>query len=419
MAALESILNVTTQFLYVESLDQLLEHIVKTVSKTFGVARCHIGIRERDTGLFAMRAYHGYDPERKAEMKEIRYTIARMNRDLKPEFMLWKDVYYVPFEKGEHYDDDRLFVDHPERLRQPRASPDDWHELDYIDFLMRRRDGSLLGYLEIDEPDDCKVPSRDKLRAIDILSGLASIAIQNAELYSNLEKDRKKIAVLVDLIGHDIHNYVQAVSGFVELAMARPGIPEPSRKSLSKAIDQVWNLNRLVSDVKLYARVEASSDEELKSKDLVAVIKEAFGVVEMGSQNRDVKLVLKDETPGFCEMNDLAREIFVNLFSNAVRFDEHDEVRIEVGIDSYRRDKRDMYCVSVADRGPGVDDAVKEKIFDRFTQSISSAKGGSGLGLYITRSIVELYKGRIWVEDREKGDRSKGSVFKVELPRAA
>lgn len=418
-AALESILEVTTHFLYVENLDQLLDKIAKTVSETFGVARCHIGIREEDTGLFAIRATHGYDPEREAQIRKVKYTMARMNRDLKPELKIGKTVYYVPFEMSEFDDDDMIFVDYPERLDRARVAPDDWHELDYIDFLMYKRDGSLLGYLEIDEPDNNKVPSDDTLRAVEIFSGLASIAIQNAELYSNLEKDRRKIGVLVDLIGHDINNYVQAVSGFVELAMARPGVPEPSRKSLGKALDQVWNLIRLVSDVKLYARVEATSDKELRPMDLVAVIKDAFKAAESGSPNRNVKLLVSDEkTPRFCDMNDLAKEIFVNLFSNAIKFDEHDEVRIEVEIDSYWDDKREMLCVSVADRGPGVDDDIKERIFDRFTQSASTTKGGSGLGLYIAKTLVELYKGRIWVEDREKGDRSKGSIFKVGLPKA-
>lgn len=417
--ALESILEVTTHFLYVENLDQLLDKIVKTVSETFGVARCHIGMREEDTGLFAIRAAYGYGPAREELIRKVKYTMARMNRDLKPELKIGKTVYYVPFEMSEYDDEDLLFVDYPERLDRARTAPDDWHELDYIDFLMYKRDGSILGYLEIDEPDNNKVPDDDTLRAIEIFSGLASIAIQNAELYSNLEKDRKKIGVLVDLIGHDINNYAQAVSGFVELAMARPGVPEPSRKSLGKALDQVWNLNRLVSDVKLYARVEASSDKELKHMDLVGVIKDAFKIVESASPNRNVKLLMSDdETPRFCDMNDLAPEIFVNLFSNAVKFDEHDEVRIEVKIDSYTDDKREMFCVSVADHGPGVDDAIKERIFDRFTESVSTTKGGSGLGLYIAKTLVELYKGRIWAEDREKGQRSKGSVFKVELPKA-
>jgi signal transduction histidine kinase len=418
--ALESILEVTTHFLYVESLEQLLEKIVKTVSETFGVARCHIGIREEDTGLFAIRAAHGYEPVREAAIRKVKYTMERMVHDLRPELKVGKNVYYVPYEMSEFPDQEgMLWVDHPERLDNARRFPDEWHELDYIDFVMYKKDGSLLGYLEIDEPDNNKVPGNETLRAIEIFSDLAAIAIQNAELYSNSEKDRKEIGLLVDLIGHDVNNYVQAVSGFVELAMSRPGVPEPSRKSLAKALDQIWNLNRLVTDVKLYAKVESAGSKDLRPMDLVPVIQEAFKTVESSVPNRKVKLKIGDEkTSRFCEMNDLAKEVFINLFSNAVKFDEHDDVAIEVTIDHGSKDGRDMWCVSVADHGPGIDDAVKESVFNRFTESALSTKSGSGLGLYITRTLVESYKGKVWVEDRIKGDRSKGSVFKVRLPKA-
>lgn len=417
---LESILEVTTHFLYVENLDQLLEKIVKTVSETFGVARCHIGIREDDSGLFAVRAAHGYEPSREAAIRKIKYTTERMQHDLKPELKVGKNIYYVPYESSEFPDEEgMLWIDHPERLENARRFPDEWHELDYIDFVMHKKNGSLLGYLEIDEPDNNKVPGDETLRAIEIFSDLAAIAIQNAELYSNSEKDRKAIGLLVDLIGHDINNYVQAVSGFVELAMSRPGVPEPTRKSLGKALDQIWNLKQLVTEVKVYAEVESTGGKDFKPMDLVPVIQEAFKTVASSTPNRDVKLRMSDDrTARYSDMNDLAKEIFINLFSNAVKFDEHEEVEIEVSVDEESKDGRDMWCVSVADHGPGIDDAVKESVFNRFTESALTTRGGSGLGLYITRTLVESYKGKVWVEDRVKGDRSKGSIFKVRLPKA-
>lgn len=417
--AIESILEVTSSFLYLETVDQLLEKIVRTVSETFGLARAHIGIREETSGLFAVRAAYGFSPEREKEIRKIKWTMERMMCDFKPELKIGRNAYYVPGEMATFEDEDILWVDHPERLDRARRFPDQWHEKDYIDFLLYRRDGSLLGYLEIDQPDDDKVPSEDTLKAVEVFSDLAAIAIQSAELYENLEKDRKNISLLVDLIGHDVNNYAQAVSGFIELAMARPLVPEPSRKSLGKALDQIWNLNRLVNEVKLYAKVEATGSKDLRPMDLITVIKDAFKAAEAGAPNRTVRLVLRDEkTSKFSDMNELATQVFVNLLSNAIKFDEHDEVVIEVEIDPYCKEKRDMWCVSVADHGPGIEDEFKKGIFDRFTNLATTSKGGTGLGLYITKTLVESYRGRIWVEDRVKGDRSQGSVFKVELPKA-
>ncbi len=418
-AAIESILEVTSDFQYVENVDLLLKKICRSVSETFGLAKCTIGIREKETGLFAVRASYGFAPEREAEIKKVKYTLDRMMRDLKPEFKVGTNTYYISGESWEPDDQDMVFIAHPERLDRARRLPDEWMESDYIDLLMMARDGSLLGYLEIDEPDDNRVPSDEKLRAVEIFSDLAAIAIQDAELYEELANDRKKIELLIDLIGHDVNNYAQAVSGFVELAMSRKGVPEPSRKSLAKALDQVWNLNKLVNNVKLFAKVEIATGKDLKPMDIVAVVRDAFAAAESFSPSKQSRLNLlnDDGTPRTCLMNDLSKDVFLNLFTNAIKFDAHDLAEIDVEITEQREDKRAMWCVSVADRGPGVEDALKPIIFDRFTQASSPEGGGSGLGLHIAQTIVNSYKGRIWVEDRVPGDRSQGSIFRVLLPR--
>lgn len=419
--AIASILEVTSNFLYVESVDQLLQKIVKTVSETFGLRTATIGMREKDTGLFIVRACHGFGPEREADIRKVKYTMTRMMKDLKPEFKVGRNTYYVPGETTDLQDeDDMLFVSHPERIDVPRRFPDEWHELDYIDFLMYTRTGDLLGYLEIDEPDDHKVPGDDTLRAIEVFSDLAAIAIQNAELYDELHKDRMKIELLIDLIGHDVNNYAQAVSGFVELAMSRPGVPAPSRKSLGKALDQIWNLNKLVTNVKLYAKVESYGDKNLKPIDLVTTVKDAYAGAESYLPGKTVKLVLKDDgVSKMCLMNEFAKDIFLNLFTNAIKFDQNEDVIIEVDIQPVNEDLRDCWLVSMADHGPGIDDEIKPRIFDRFTQGGTSLSQGSGIGLHIAKTLVDSYKGRIWVEDRVKGDRSQGTVFKVIMPKAA
>jgi signal transduction histidine kinase len=419
--AFASILEVTSDFQYVESVDQLLQKIVRTVSETFGLRTATIGIREKDTGLFIIRACHGFGPEREADIRKVKYSMTRMMRDLKPEFKVGRNTYYVPGETTELEDEnDMLFVSHPERIDVPRRFPDEWHELDYIDFLMYTRTGELLGYLEIDEPEDHKVPGDDTLRAIEIFSDLAAIAIQNAELYDELHKDRMKIELLIDLIGHDVNNYVQAVSGFVELALARPGVPEPTRKSLGKALDQIWNLNKLVTNVKLYAKVESYGDKNLKPIDLVTTVKDAYAGAESYLPGKTVKLVLKDDgVRKMCLMNEFAKDIFLNLFTNAIKFDLNENVIVEVDIQPVSEDMRDCWLVSVADHGPGIDDEIKPMIFDRFTHGGTSLSQGSGIGLHIAKTLVDSYKGRIWVEDRVKGDHSQGTVFKVIMPKAA
>jgi len=415
--AVASILEITSGFLYVDSLDVLLQRIVKVVSETFGISKVHIGIREKDTGLFAVRAAHGFDPEVEARIKKVKYTLKRMENDLKPEFKVGKNAYYVPAESWEPDEEDFMFVARPERIERARESPNEWHELDFIDILMYEKDGTLLGYLELDEPVDQKVPSEETIRAIEVFADLAAIAIQNSSLYEKLEDERRKIQLLIDLIGHDVNNYAQGVSGFIELAMSRPDVPQPARKSLAKAHDQVISLNKLVRNVSVYAKVEFVGDKNIHPLDIVKTVEEAFSAAQSSSPNRSVKMTLRDDGEmKLSQMNELAKDVFLNLFSNAVKFDANENVLIEVDIEDRTIDKVPYWCISVADNGPGIEDIIKDRIFDRFTQGPSTSIG-TGLGLHIAKTLVEIYSGRIWVEDRVKGDRSKGSVFKVLLPK--
>ncbi|HJX04214.1 MAG TPA: HAMP domain-containing sensor histidine kinase, partial [Thermoplasmata archaeon] len=267
------------------------------------------------------------------------------------------------------------------------------------------------------EPLDGKTPDKDKLRAIEGFSDLAAIAIQNTRLYEQLDEDRKKVEILLDLIGHDINNYTQAVSGFIELGLSRKDVPEPTRKSMAKALDQIWNLTKLVSNVKLYGKVETSGDKDLRPMDLVGTIKEAFSEARDFTPYRQIRMALHDDDEKkLSVMNSLAKDIFLNLFTNAIKFDPHESVVVEVSVEEKVEERRPMWTVSVADRGPGVADEMKEVIFNRFSKG-GAPRSSSGLGLHIAKTLVTIYKGRIWVEDRVPGDRSKGSVFKVTLPK--
>jgi signal transduction histidine kinase len=75
-----------------------------------------------------------------------------------------------------------------------------------------------------------------------------------------------------------------------------------------------------------------------------------------------------------------------------------------------------QYCrVMVEDNGPGISDDFKGRIFRRMLKGATNAKG-MGLGLYLVKSLVESYGGRVWVEDRVLGDYTKGAKFVVLLP---
>jgi len=94
----------------VKSVDPLLQKISRTVAETFGLAKCTIGIGEKDTELFAVRAAYGFEPDRETEIRKVKYTPDRMLKDLKPEFKVSRNTYYVPAESWELDDEDMVFM---------------------------------------------------------------------------------------------------------------------------------------------------------------------------------------------------------------------------------------------------------------------------------------------------------------------
>ncbi|MEM4262949.1 MAG: HAMP domain-containing sensor histidine kinase, partial [Thermoplasmata archaeon] len=95
------------------------------------------------------------------------------------------------------------------------------------------------------------------------------------------------------------------------------------------------------------------------------------------------------------------------------------DVSLKKIVDDPSDPKSAYWQVSVADRGPGIPEERKQQIFLGSQRMTTSEPGrGMGLGLSIVKSLVNLYGGRIWVEDRVPRDHTKGSVFKVKLPAA-
>jgi signal transduction histidine kinase len=109
-------------------------------------------------------------------------------------------------------------------------------------------------------------------------------------------------------------------------------------------------------------------------------------------------------------------DVFSNLISNAIKHsDPGKPLDININAIIVEEKGREYNRVTVEDNGSGIPDTVKEKLFARLQRGKTRAEG-SGLGLYLVKRLVESFKGRVWVEDRVKGDYTKGSRFVVMLP---
>ena len=102
---------------------------------------------------------------------------------------------------------------------------------------------------------------------------------------------------------------------------------------------------------------------------------------------------------------------------NAVKYNENSEIKILIKVSRATEDDIKYCKFEFIDNGIGISDIMKEGIFNGTTKSEDKAKG-MGLGLILVRKIILSFKGKIWVENAVKGDRSQGSNFIILLPEA-
>ncbi len=231
-----------------------------------------------------------------------------------------------------------------------------------------------------------------------------------------LKEAKMRAELYLDLVGHDISNMHQIMEGQLELAeeiMAEEGMLEGDEKELiDTPLKTLMQSNKLIENVRKLQMMEAG---EYKSEpvDIGGLLGD---VVAMYSDIPGNDVVI-DYTPVhdyYVEANPLLKDVFANLVDNAVKH-SNGSVHIGIKVDRVAEDGRAYYSVAVEDNGPGIPAAKKDGIFHRFKRSQTKARG-TGLGLYIVKTLVESYHGRVWVEDRVPGEHTKGSRFVVYLP---
>jgi PAS domain S-box-containing protein len=409
------VLELTSSVMYMDDLGRLLQRVADAVVQSFGFRRASVRTYDVNRDVFVTRGLCGYPNwikigEERPGPGEI--------EDLVEENRVGPATYYVPYERQPYGIEAFQFLAHPELANQPRASPDAWQERDLLMIALKNRSGQLSGYLLVDEPDDLKIPSQEQLEMLEILGGIASIALDNAKVYERQVVAANEIALLNDLMTHDINNFNQGIMGYIELLLQDKHLDDNQRKYAERALLQVRNNARLIDNIRKLAKIRIMSDSDFEPMDVQKAVAEAIDIVTKATTDRKVTIVstLAPNTH-YVKANQYVNDLFLNILSNAVKFDVSKRVRVDVTISDETTSQGDFWILSVVDRGRGIPDDRKKIVFERFATGMTGIKG-FGLGLSIVSAVVEKVGGRIWVEDRIKGDSSKGTVFKIALPKA-
>jgi signal transduction histidine kinase len=233
---------------------------------------------------------------------------------------------------------------------------------------------------------------------------------------SRLEAERAnqvKSAFLASM-SHELRTPLNAIinfSGFVADGDVGP-VSEEQKEILDDVVKSGKHLLNLINDVLDMSKIEAGSLQLFISNnlDLNSILKEAHSAGRSLVKNADVELVLKtdDSIPLISGDKNRIMQVLLNLVSNACKFTEKGTIELE------SKKVGENILISVKDSGMGIDKDYLERIFQPFIQAEAGIRqgGGTGLGLPISKSLVEAHKGKIWVES-EAGN---GSTFYVSLP---
>lgn len=238
-----------------------------------------------------------------------------------------------------------------------------------------------------------------------------------AELIAAMEKaeesDRLKSAFLANM-SHEVRTPLNSIIGFSKL-LTDPTFDEEQKNEFIQLIQTNGNnLITIITDIMDISKLESGQitirKTQINAQKFISSVKEQFSyLAEVKKLELKIMFSGRDkETVIFADAERLS-QIFNNLLSNAIKFTKHGH--IEIGYYTYNQ----LVEFYVKDTGIGIPKEFHKKIFDRFRQvenSTTREYGGNGLGLAISKNLIELMGGKIWVES----EYGKGSAFYFTLP---
>jgi PAS domain S-box-containing protein len=214
--------------------------------------------------------------------------------------------------------------------------------------------------------------------------------------------------IFTDILRHDILNPVGAIKMAADVLLETETDPTKARL-LQTVRRSTANLAEMTVNAAKLASLSAPQASDFREADPVQVLHTVLPDFDHALREKDLTLAERVAGEGFrARFNPLVKEVFANLLSNAIKYSPNG-ARIELTVE----DREDSWLFSVRDDGSGVPDAHKQSIFNRFERIEKQGVKGTGLGLTITREIVRLHHGDVWVEDGPE----RGSVFVVRLPK--
>ncbi len=408
----QRVLEVTRAMTGELDLPRLLQTILDSAVGITGAERGCLMVEPDDCGSFGRILYHHLDPTRMeaAEFEPARAAIQRVRTE-------------------------RQGV----RLSDSESCPLTPHgaDLQGLRSLLCEplvvRD-ALLGVLYLDNTGVCNLFTPEQQELLEALAAQAAVSLENARLFRHvqqsarqhledqlrareLETRRQLMSTFVSIAAHDLKNPLAALKGGVYV-LERLAIPDPGPETLATMSQSIQLATRLIQNYLEFARLDGDEEIRLVTRrvDLQGLVDRELAL--LGARLSSEEFARFDfQTqidPGLAVEADEGRleQILANLVDNAVKYSPNGG-RIQV-----RAERRPSgVALEVVDSGVGISPEEQADLFGRFTRlpSMAEATRGTGLGLWITRRLVDLHGWDLEVES-EVG---RGTTFRILAPESA
>ncbi|MGH2838308.1 MAG: sensor histidine kinase [Thermoleophilaceae bacterium] len=227
---------------------------------------------------------------------------------------------------------------------------------------------------------------------------------------ANLERSNAELDQFAYVASHDLKEPLILLSAYARMLGERHGdaLDEEGRTFLGHVRDEAGRMKAMIDDLLDYSRLQTRAEDDC-TVDLAEALDTALKTLVPRIEESQARVDAEGSLPSVEGSPAQFERLFRNLISNALKFRSEDPPVVTVSAEHGNGD----WIVSVRDNGIGIDPAKAGRVFEVFHRLHSQEQyAGTGMGLAISKRIVERHRGRIWVEPAEGG----GSVFKFALP---
>jgi PAS domain S-box-containing protein len=227
-----------------------------------------------------------------------------------------------------------------------------------------------------------------------------------------LTRSNRELEDFTYVVSHDLKEPlrgIEAFSGFL-LEDYADKLDEQGQKYVSVLRDSAMQMNALIEDLLQLSRI-GRTPEEHATVSVESLLEDVRRDLQFALGDKKVDFRIQPELPTItCEPSRL-KQVFENLISNAIKFNDKPEPVVEIACD----EDEGSYTFSVRDNGMGIDEKYHDKVFRIFQRlGTQEEHEGTGAGLTICKKIVEAHGGRIWLESKV----GQGSTFSFSIPKA-